>query len=106
MRSLWGFVVLVSLALGCGATERPLRCGPREDLIGAWRRSGDGAELRLELDATFELEEAGVVRLGRYLVDDRWLYLHYAGSIVGSPYCVERERLVMPELGGGFVQLE
>lgn len=114
IRAVWLVTVLAGvfggLAMGCGGgalDDGGGACGPREDLIGGWR-SADGTELRIELDATFELQKDGLVRGGHYQVSDTLLRLIFESgadpkakteALLESGYCVADGRLAITKLG-------
>lgn len=114
IRAVWLVTVLAGvfgwLAMGCGGgalDDGGGECGPREDLIGGWR-SADGTELRIELDATFELRKGGLVRGGRYQVSDTLLRLIFESgadpkakteALLESRYCVSNAGLSIAALG-------
>ncbi len=113
MRTLKRVLVDVTFAVvlaGCEPAVSALGpCGPREDLIGGWRRSSDGATLRIELDGSFEHLRSGVAQRGRYQVSDtliRLLVEQPAVAKIESGYCVAGGRLGIEALGEAYDQTD
>ncbi len=100
-QALWW--VVISGCSGDDSLASP--CGPRDELIGVWRR-GDTA-LVIDLDATFTLRDSQRWRAGRYQVSDTLLRLLYDdGEAVDSRYCVTGARLQVGALGSPFEQVD
>ena len=94
------------MSSGCfGDAVTAVPCGPRDELIGAWRR--DATELVIDLDATFTLQDRQRRRAGRYQVSDTLLRLLYDdGEALDSRYCVTGPRLQVGALGAPYEQVE